>query len=49
MLDEATGLIQFPYIDRARRAVAEEPAADGFSKYVLETREPLLIIEDVAG
>ena len=41
MLDEATGLIHFPYIDRARRAAAAEPMApSGFSKHVLETREP---------
>ena len=47
-LDEATGLIQYPYmIERGRRLQEEPRSPAGFSKYVLETREPLLIVENV--
>ena len=47
-LDEATGLTQFPYIiERGERLQAEPRAPSGFSKHVLETREPLLIAESM--
>jgi PAS domain S-box-containing protein len=47
-VDEATGLQHFPYIiERGVRLEAEPGAPAGFSKYVLETREPLLIVEDL--
>jgi PAS domain S-box-containing protein len=47
-LDEATGLMHFPYIiERGERLEAEPGPLAGFSKHVLETREPLLITENV--
>ena len=47
-LDEASGLIQFPYvIERGERLQAEPRPLVGFAKHVLETREPLLIDEDM--
>ena len=49
-LDEATGLAHFPYIiERGERLQAEPAAPAGFSKHVLMTREPLLIVEDIAA
>ncbi len=46
-LDEATGLVHSPYIiERGERLRAEPGPPLGFSKHVLETREPLLITEN---
>src|SRR5438034_1530633 len=48
-LDEATRLQHFPYIvERGERLGSDAIPLGGFSKHVLETREPLLINEDVA-
>ncbi|MGZ4391455.1 MAG: GAF domain-containing protein, partial [Gaiellaceae bacterium] len=47
-LDETTGLVHIPYlIERGQRQQAEPTLPGGFSKHVLETREPLLIGENV--
>ena len=47
-INEATGLMEFPYIvERGERLEAESAPAAGFSKHVLETRQPLLIAEDM--
>jgi PAS domain S-box-containing protein len=47
-LDDATGLTHFPYIiERGERLHADPIAARGFSKHVLETREPLMIRENM--
>jgi PAS domain S-box-containing protein len=47
-LDETTGLVHYPYIfERGERLVAEPLSPAGFSKHVLETREPLLLTEDL--
>ena len=49
MLDEATGLLQLP-VHRSSAASgcqAEPTPLSGFSKHVLETREPLLLVEDI--
>jgi PAS domain S-box-containing protein len=49
-VDEATGLTRYPYIiERGERLVAEPLSPIGFSKHVLETREPLLIAENLAA
>jgi PAS domain S-box-containing protein len=50
--DEATGLVHFPYsIERGVRYPDEPmPLSElGFRRHVMETREPLLIDEDVIG
>jgi len=48
-LDEASGLVHYPYmIERGERLQAEPQALRGFAKHVLETREPLLIAENLA-
>jgi PAS domain S-box-containing protein len=48
-LDEATGLVHYPYlIERGERLKAEPLPLGGFAKHVLETREPLLITENLA-
>jgi PAS domain S-box-containing protein len=48
-LDEAKSLLDFPYmIERAERLQPDAIEPRGFSKHVLETREPLMINEDVA-
>ena len=51
MLDEATGLVSFPYsIERGERLRRRaDPLRGGFTKHVLETREPLLINEDLGA
>jgi PAS domain S-box-containing protein len=50
MLDETTGQVVVPYsIERGERQEWEPMLPRGFSGYVLETREPLMINEDVAG
>src|SRR5262249_48648889 len=47
-LDETTGLLHYPYIlERGERLEAEPQPLQGFSKHVLEAREPLLIVEDM--
>jgi PAS domain S-box-containing protein len=47
-LDEASGLVHYPYIiERDERLQAEPRSPIGFSKHVLETREPLLIAENI--
>ena len=47
-LDEATGLLHFTYIlERGERLQAEAIAPRGFSKHVLESRKPLLIVENL--
>jgi PAS domain S-box-containing protein len=47
-LDEETGLVHYPYmIERGERLQAEPREPRGFSGHVLETREPLLIVENV--
>jgi PAS domain S-box-containing protein len=49
-LDEATGLMHFPYVlERGERLHAEPAAPGGFTRHVLEKREPLLITENVEG
>src|SRR5204863_170648 len=48
MLDEATGLSTTPYvIERGERLQVELRPPVGFAKYVLATREPLLLTEDL--
>ncbi|HKD93714.1 MAG TPA: GAF domain-containing protein, partial [Gaiellaceae bacterium] len=51
ILDEATGLMTFPFlIERGERLSAEPTAVDkGFSRHVLDTGAPLMINEDVAA
>jgi PAS domain S-box-containing protein len=47
-LDAATGLTHYPYfIERGERLQAEPSPLSGFTKYVLETREPLLLVENL--
>src|SRR5205814_67069 len=47
-VDESGSLIQYPYlIERGERLQAEPRPLGGFAKHVLETRQPLLIIEDL--
>src|SRR5436190_15865712 len=47
-LDEAMGLVHYPYmIERGERLQAEPRAPRGFAKHVLETRETVLITENV--
>ncbi len=49
-LDETSGLMHVPYlIERGERMQAEPSAPVGFSKHVLETREPLLVTENVGA
>ena len=47
-LDEATGLLHFPYIIERGERLPDEPTSPiGFSKHVLETRESLMIVENM--
>jgi GAF domain-containing protein len=47
-LDEATGLAHYPYfIERGERLHAEPGPPGGFTKHVVDTREPLLLSENV--
>jgi len=47
--DEANNLMQFPYIiERGEQLQAEPASPAGFSKHVLETREPLLLTENLS-
>ena len=49
-LDETTGLMHYPYIiERGERLEAEPSAPGGFEKHVLETRESLRVVEDLAA
>src|SRR5262245_11043523 len=49
-LDRASGLIHYPYmIERGARLEAEPRPLGGFAKHVLESREPLLIAENLAA
>src|SRR2546423_3605187 len=46
--DEATGLVHYPYlIERGERLQAEPRPLAGFAKHVLETREPILLTENL--
>ena len=48
IVDEATGLMHYPYFDRARRTPQAEPRpVDRLPQHVIETREPLLIDENI--
>ncbi len=48
IVDEPTGLLQFPYvIERGERQEIEPIPVIGYRKHVLETLEPLMINEDV--
>ena len=48
--DQSTGLLDFPYvIERGERMQVEPIPLIGFRKHVLETREPLMINENVAA
>ncbi|MBA3844912.1 MAG: GAF domain-containing protein, partial [Actinobacteria bacterium] len=48
--DEATGLLEFPYlVERGERFAIDPIPVLGFRKHVLETGEPLLVNEDVAA
>jgi PAS domain S-box-containing protein len=48
MLDQATGLVRFPYIiERGERLQAEPEPPGGFGQHVLETREPILVNENL--
>jgi PAS domain S-box-containing protein len=47
-LDEVTGLMEFPYIiERGERLEVEAAPAAGFSRHVLDTRQALLIAENM--
>jgi PAS domain S-box-containing protein len=47
-LDDASGLVHYPYlIERDERLQAEPRPLAGFAKHVLETREPLLLVENL--
>jgi PAS domain S-box-containing protein len=47
-VDDAGTLIQYPYlIERGERLQAEPRPLAGFAKHVLDTRQPLLITEDL--
>ena len=46
--DQGTGLLQFPYvIERGARLQQEPIGVIGFRKHVMETRQPLMINEDM--
>jgi PAS domain S-box-containing protein len=50
VLDEATGLMHFPYVmERGQRLQAEPQPPGGFTRHVLETRQPLLLVENLAS
>ncbi len=47
-LDDTAGLVQYPYfIERGERLQAEPRPVSGFTKHVLDTREPLLLVENL--
>jgi PAS domain S-box-containing protein len=48
ILDDTTGLLQFPYVIERGERLEEEPIPlIGFRRHVIETREPLMINEDL--
>ena len=48
-LDEAAGLMRYPYIlERGERLQSEPLSRGGFEEYVIGTREPLLLTENLA-
>jgi len=48
ILDRATGLVSYPFgLQRGERLEMESQLPGGFSKHVMETREPLLIVENL--
>ena len=50
ILDRANGLIHFPYtIERGVRFPDEPMEVIGFRSHAIETREPLVVDEDVRG
>ena len=51
ILDETTRLVSFPYIlERGERLSAEPSRLDsGFTKHVMDTRQPLMVNEDVTA
>jgi PAS domain S-box-containing protein len=50
MLDEATGLMHFPYVlERGKRLQAEPAPPGGFTTHVLETRQSLLLTENLVS
>jgi PAS domain S-box-containing protein len=50
IVDEATGFITYPYMnERGAQLLPEPRPAAGFTKHVLETREPLMINEELAA
>jgi PAS domain S-box-containing protein len=47
-VEEGSGLIQYPYlIERGERLQADPRPLAGFAKHVLDTREPLLLVENL--
>src|SRR5262249_29215762 len=47
-LEEASGLVHYPYLtERGQRLQTEPRSLRGFGKHVLETREPLLLTENL--
>ncbi len=51
VVDESSGLVSYPYlIERGERLSADpQIVTGGFTKHVLDTREPLMINEDLAA
>src|SRR6266480_4013452 len=51
ILDETAGLVHFPYLIELGERLRPEPRplSGGFTKHVLETREPLMINENLAA
>jgi PAS domain S-box-containing protein len=50
MLDEATGHVVVPYARERGEPIDMPPRTpSGYTKHVLETREPVMILEDVTG
>src|SRR5207302_9033085 len=51
VLDESTGLVSYPYLLERGERLSPEPQilAGGFTKHVLDTREPIMINEDLAA
>jgi len=48
--DEAAGVLSFPYVIERGERLEEDPIPlIGFRKHVIETREPLMIRDDVSG
>ncbi len=51
IFDESTGLVSYPYmLERGERLSADpQLLTGGFTRHVLDTREPLMINEDVSA